>query len=87
MKKKALLGKLVFILIIVVVLAGMTLYFKFDKGNIEFSTGNIVFNVEYNLSLKDNGLEDEEISIVDRIEGEPDKNDSLDYGNATNISA
>jgi len=62
MDKRALLGKIMFVVLLVVVLLsiGTSFYLKVTKGNIKFSTGSMTINIDYNNSQKI-----DEISIVD----------------------
>ncbi|MEK6854845.1 MAG: hypothetical protein AABX73_01350 [Nanoarchaeota archaeon] len=67
-EKRALIGKIVLIVLVFLLLFGTVVYFKFREGNVEITTSNVVVNIDYNLSKNETPEADEEISIEDRID-------------------
>lgn len=57
MRKKGLLGKLFFLIAIVVlilIITSTTLYFKLKKGNLEIIAGRATINIDYNTTKPEN---------------------------------
>jgi len=49
MNKRALLGKILFVVIILAVLfISLSAYIKFSKDNVEITTGDVTINIDYN---------------------------------------
>jgi len=63
MNKRALLGKLILLAIVVVMVMGVTVYFTFTKTGLSLQTGDVKFSVDYE-------PEDETIGTIVEIDQE-----------------
>ncbi len=93
MNNRGLLGLLIVAGIVIALIAGGYLFFKVSKNNIEIGTGNIILNIDYNLSADKaetpkNSQEDEVISITDKTENqsEEDSNETITFDSVSNSS-
>ena len=85
-KKKGFIGKIIFIIVILLFSLGTMIYINLSKDSFEVSAGNVVINLDYNSTPKENPADDkpiieEEISIIGR-----DKNVTNNSYDNTNTS-
>ena len=83
MNKQALLGKLFFLVIIVIVLIGTGLYYQIQKEELQISTGDVTINIEYTPE------NDEDAGTIIEIDesGLPIAEDTNSTNNNTDVNA
>jgi hypothetical protein len=69
MNKGALLGKIIFLIVVVLLISSIFLYYKLAKNNFEIrtKTGGVILNFDVNVSKAPPAEQEGEISIVDQM--------------------